>query len=88
MYGRLIPQLWNAEPKATVPFSILTCHNSLNSSGATFRIILLTSAMYLMNLSCICSGVNFNSLINRSVLLINKTGRTLSFKACLNTVSV
>ena len=41
-----------------------------------------------MNLCCICSGVNFNSLISLSTLFMNKTGLTLSLNACLMTVSV
>ena len=34
MYGTVIPQLWYAEPNATVPSETLTCHSFLYSSGA------------------------------------------------------
>ena len=53
-----------------------------------YLINLLASMKIFRNLFCNSSGSNFNSLINLSTLLMNKTGLTFSFKACLNTVSV
>ena len=60
----------------------------MNSSGAIPLMNLFTSVIIFVNLSRISCGFNFNSLINLSTLLMNKTGLTLSLNACFNTVSV
>ncbi len=77
-----------ADPKATLPSLTFTFHFSLYSGSAICIIKLLKSAINFINLSCIASGVNLSSFINLSTLLINRTGLTLSLKACFNTVSV
>ena len=88
MYGTVMPQLWYADPKATVPEPTSTCQLFLNSGGANCLMSLLTLAIVPLNLSIMSSGVTCNSLISLSTLLMNRTGLTFSFSACLTTVSV
>ena len=88
MYGTESAQFSLAEPKATEPLAMSTCHSFLNSFSAIASISLLNSSTIFLNRSCICSGVNWSSVINRSTLLMNSTGWTLSRNACFRTVSV
>ena len=81
-------QLSLAEPNATLPSATLTFHFSLNSGSAICIIRLLNSSIIFINLSCICSGPSFNSLINLSTLFMKSTGFTLSLNPCFRTVSV
>ncbi len=41
MYGTVMAQLLNAEPKTTFPVSTLSAHFSLSSSGRSFRDLLV-----------------------------------------------
>ena len=86
--GTVIPQLWYADPKATVPLATSTCQSDLCCSGAKVLIRSLTFFICSWNLAIMSSGVTWSSLISRSTLLMNKTGRTFSFSAWRTTVSV
>ena len=52
-----MPQLWYAEPKATVPAATSTCQDFLNSSGANWRMSLLTFLMVSWKRAIMSSGV-------------------------------
>ena len=84
----LIPHLSLAEPKVTLPSWIETFHLSLYSGSAYVSSNALKLVTTVASLSCICSGVKRNSLMRRSILLMNRTGFTLSSSAILVTVSV
>ncbi len=87
MVGTLIAQLYNAEPKATLPFAA----SSFQSSYLSFFIpciSLFTLSIILPSRICISRASTFNSFIILSTLLMKRTGFTFSFIACLSTVSV
>ena len=88
MISTLIAHLSLAEPNVTLPSWIDTFHFSLYSSSAYVSINWLKFATTLARVSCIFSGVNLSSLINRSILLMYKTGLTRSSRDILVTVSV
>ena len=81
-------QLLYAEPNATVPSWMLTCHSLLSGLGRMFMIFWLNSATIFENFSIIISGVTCCSTIILSTLLMNSMGLTRSLSACLMTVSV
>ena len=81
MNGTVIPQLWYAEPKATVPDATSTCHAFLYSSGANCRMSLLTFLIVSVKRAIMSSGVTWSSLMSRSTLLMKSTGLTFSFSA-------
>ena len=84
----LIPHLSLAEPNVTLPSCIETFHFSLYSGSAYVSISVLKAETTLASFSCIFSGVSLSSLMRRSILLIYKTGLTLSSNDILVTVSV
>ena len=86
--SKLKPHLSFAEPNATCASWIETFHFCLYSGSAYVSISLLKSFTMLKSHSCIFSGESRSSLIRRSILLMYMTGRTLSSRACLSTVSV
>ncbi len=79
--------MYNADPNATVPFAASSRH-SLYFSSLIPLISLFTLSMTFPSLICIVWESTCSSFINRSTLLMNKTGVTFSFNACLRTVSV
>ena len=84
----LIAHLSFAEPKVTLASWIETFHLSLYSGSAYVSKSSLKFETTFASVSCIFSGVNLNSLINLSTLLMKRTGLTLSSRAILVTVSV
>ena len=88
MYGAEMAQLLYADPNATVPSWMLTCHSLLRGAGRFALIFSLKVAMSLENLWIIMSLVTCCSTIILSTLLMNSMGLTLSLRACLMTVSV
>ena len=71
-----------------MPFSTETLHSFLSESGAKVEIRLLTLVMMASKRFIISGPSIWSSLMSRSTLLMNRTGRTFSFRACLTTVSV
>ncbi len=88
MKGTLIAQLYNAEPKATVPFAASTRHPALYFSSFMPLISLFTWSISLPSLFCISWRSTCNSLMSLSTLLIKSTGLTCSLRAWRSTVSV